>query len=287
MLQVARLASRPLAEAAPRLTEFLLGELGSEGGARDRGGRGDLYYTAFALDGLVALRAEPPRARVAEYLRAFGDGRELDLVHQACLVRSWTALGDPWPSEGFADGMAAAMEAVRSADGGYGLEPGSADGSLYGAFLALGLYGDLGRALPEPRRLVSSIARLRTADGAYANALDLPLGTTPSTAAAASVLRELEAPVPSGVAPWLLARLHPSGGFLATPDTPIPDLLSTATALHALTQLGESLDPLRERCLDFVDTLWTGRGFVGTWDDDECDSEYAFYALLALGHLAT
>lgn len=287
MLQVARLASRPLAEAAPRLSEFLQGELGSEGGARDRGGRSDLYYTAFALDGLVALRSEPPRARVAEYLARFGDGDGLDLVHRACLVRCWTALGGTWPSAVFADGMARAMEAVRSADGGYGLEPGGADGSLYGAFLALGLYGDLGRPLPRAQTLVASLARLRTRDGGYANALDLPLGTTPSTAAAASVLRELGAGVPEGVAAWLLARLHPSGGFLATPDAPIPDLLSTATALHALAQLGESLDPLRERCLDFVDTLWTGRGFVGTWDDEQCDSEYVFYALLALGHLAT
>jgi len=287
MLQVARLASRPLAEAAPRLVEFLTRELGSEGGARNRGGRTDLYYTAFALDGLCALRSEPPRAAVERYLAGFGDGDGLDLVHQACLVRCWAALGAGFPSTAFVAQRAAAMEAVRSADGGYGLEPGQADGSLYGAFLALGLLGDLGRPIPAPERLAASIARLRTADGGYANALDLPLGTTPSTAAAASVLGELGQRVPDGVAAWLLARLHPSGGFLATPDAPIPDLLSTATALHALALLGEPLDPLRERCLDFVDTLWTGRAFVGTWDDEECDSEYVFYALLALGHLAT
>ena len=28
---------------------------------------------------------------------------------------------------------------------------------------------------------------------------------------------------------------HPMGGFLAAPQAPIPDLLSTATALHALS----------------------------------------------------
>jgi hypothetical protein len=95
MLQVARLASRALAEASGRLAEFLLGELG---GARDRAGQGDLYYTAFALDELVALQAEPPRECVAAYLARFGAGEELDLVHLACLVPCWTALGGTWPA---------------------------------------------------------------------------------------------------------------------------------------------------------------------------------------------
>ena len=43
---------------------------------------------------------------------------------------------------------------------------------------------------------------------------------------------------------------------------------------------------MRDRCLDFIDTLWTGRAFCGHWQDDEVDCEYAFYALLALGHLS-
>ena len=33
---------------------------------------------------------------------------------------------------------------------------------------------------------------------------------------------------------WLLERCHPRGGFFASTGTPVPDLLSTATALHAL-----------------------------------------------------
>lgn len=286
MLQVARLAPRQLADATGRLVEFLLGELGAEGGARDRAGQDDLYYTAFALDGLVALQAEPPRQRVGAYLSRFGAGEQLDLVHLACLVRCWTALGGTWPTADFAAGVAARVESHRSQDGGYGIEPGGADGALYSDFLVLGVYQDLGLALPEPARLATSIERLRTDDGGYANLLALPVGTTPTTAAAASILRQLgHAPEP-GVAHWLVARAHPRGGFLATPAAPVPDLLSTATALHALSALGVPLEPLRERCLDFVDSLWTGRAFVGTWDDDEADSEYVFYALLALGHLS-
>ena len=70
------------------------------------------------------------------------------------------------------------------------------------------------------------------------------------------------------------------------PFAPIPDLLSTATALHALAGLQVSFEPIRERCLDFLDSLWTGRSFCGNWDDDELDTEYTYYALLALGHLS-
>ena len=85
---------------------------------------------------------------------------------------------------------------------------------------------------------------------------------------------------------WLLAQRHPMGGFKAMPEAPIPDLLSTATALHVLAALGKTAGEAREVTLDFIDTLWTGRSFYGHWDDDSLDAEYTFYALFALGHLA-
>jgi len=112
------------------------------------------------------------------------------------------------------------------------------------------------------------------------------MGTTPSTAAAAALLGQLDAPVPAEVGQWLLAQQHPQGGFKASPETPVPDLLSTATALHALSALGLSIGERSEITLDFVDSLWSGEGFYAFWDDDELDGEYVFYALLALGHLS-
>jgi hypothetical protein len=64
-------------------------------------------------------------------------------------------------------------------------------------------------------------------------------------------------------------------------------MLSTATALHALASLHADIEPIRERCLDFIDTLWTARGgFYGTWEDEHLDCEYTYYGLLALGHLS-
>jgi prenyltransferase beta subunit len=135
--------------------------------------------------------------------------------------------------------------------------------------------------------IAASLQALKAADGSYANHPGMASGLTTSTAAAVLVLRHLEAAPDRSAGVWLLDRCHPRGGFFASPATPVPDLLSTATALHALSTLHLPLGGLREPCLDFVDSLWTNRGgFFGTWADDDADCEYTFYALLALGHLS-
>ena len=44
---------------------------------------------------------------------------------------------------------------------------------------------------------------------------------------------------------------------------------------------------IREKCLDFIDTLWMNEGgFCGSWLDQALDCEYTYYGLLALGHLS-
>ena len=92
MLQVARLATKQLGDAAARVETFLRGQIHDDGGGCDRAGASDLYYTVFVLEGLFALRVESPTDRVATYLERFGDGADLDLVHLACLARSWASM---------------------------------------------------------------------------------------------------------------------------------------------------------------------------------------------------
>lgn len=286
MLQAARLAPSLLEESADKVRAFLAEQWCQDGGAADRAGVSDLYYTAFALDALIALRAELTPAPLRAYLQSFGSGEQLDFVHKACLVRCWAALDALREAPDFARTLLPEIEACRSSDGGYAARPGAARGTLYNAFLALGLYQDLGLGLPDARAVGESFEGLRSQDGAYANAADLLWGTTPSTAAAAAVLRQLDMPIPPEVGPWLLAQVHEQGGFRAMPGAPIPDLLSTATALHALAGMQLTLGAMLEPTLDFVDTLWSGRGFYGHWAEDVLDCEYTFYGLLALGHLS-
>lgn len=285
MLQVARLAPAMLGESAPLVRDFFQRQFSETGGGRDRDERADLYYTIFALAGLQALQAELPVERVDQYLRGFGDGADLDFVHLGALARCWAAIG---VRAAPAEAIVARIEAYRSADGGYDAEPGAAHGNAYGCFIALGAYQDLGSNLPEPRRMVQCLKFLETPDGAWANARGLTTGSTNATAAAVTVLHQLGMPMNPSVGGWLLARAHPQGGFVATPDAPIPDLLSTATTLHALACLECDVPAsIRERCLDFIDSLWNAEGgFHGHWADDHLDAEYTFYGLLALGHLS-
>lgn len=287
MLQVARLAPRLLGESAGLVTDFLRGQIHPEGGFKDRSGDRDLYYTVFGLEGLAALRADVPWSRMIDYVRGFGVGEGLDFVHLTCLARAWANLPATVRGEAPRKEILAQVEALRSADGGYDAEPGRERGTLYGCFLALGAYQDLETPMPRPEAMLACIRSLRAEDGGYANQVEMPLGLTPSTAAAATLLRQLGAPAEPELAEWLLARCHPGGGFFATPLAPLPDLLSTATALHALAGLHADLASIQEPCLDFVDSLWTNRGaFFGNWTDDEADVEYTYYGLLALGHLA-
>lgn len=296
MLQVARLAPNLLQEAAERVVEFLLEQIQEDGGAADRAGNSDLYYTVFCLEGLIALRHELPAERVRGYLESFGAGDSLDLVHTSCLARCWAALSSAATASADAHGVridadlaiaiARRIESFRSADGSFHPTRGTQSGTVYHAFLAFGALQDLGAAPERTDELARSVAALARDDGSFANEPGVPASSTPTTAAAVTLLRHLGAPVPAKTSDWLLARTMPDGGFAATDGAPIPDLLSTATALHALAGLKTTVTPIKEAALDFVDTLWTGRAFCGNWTDDELDSEYTYYALLSLGHLS-
>jgi prenyltransferase beta subunit len=128
---------------------------------------------------------------------------------------------------------------------------------------------------------------LRVPGGAWANDVELPIPNIPATAAAVTLCRNLRLTVPPETSAWILNSWHPAGGFLPFPGAPMPDLLSTAVALHALDGLQVDFAERKDAMLDFVDSLWTAAGgFHGTWDEEEFDIEYTYYGLLALGHLA-
>lgn len=279
MLQVARLAPKVLGDSAPLIRDFLLGQFLPDSGAVDRGGKADLYYTIFALAGLEALQSEKPTPR--DWLASFGDGEGLDFIHLGALARCRASAGIS------ASEILPRIEEFRTPDGGYHETHGAKFGHAYGCFVALGAYQDAGCELPEPLRMVQCLKFLETPDGAWGNVRGMKRGTVPATAAAVTLLHQLGVPVNDAVAEWLLAQIHPEGGWLAVPGSPIPDLLSTATALHALACMERPLsEEQRERALDFIDTLWSAKGgFHGHWSDDALDAEYTFYGLLALGHL--
>lgn len=267
MLQAARRAPARLGESADLVRQFVRRQQLPDGSFCDRSGRSDLYYTVFGLDCLLTLQ-EPLPTGLENYLRCFGDGAQLDFVHFTCLARCWSVFQPP----GALLNRLATFPAPQT---------------VYDCYLACGAYQDLQAPVPDPGLWLSCLDSLRSRDGAYGNAPDLPLGSTLATAAAATLLRHLGAPVPAELGPWLLAQCRPGGGFVAMPRAPMPDLLSTATALHALAGLQIPFERIKDPCLDFLDSLWTNEGgFHGHWADDHLDVEYTSYALLTLGHLA-
>lgn len=286
MLQVARLSRAALGESADLVQSFIRSQMNADGGFQNRAGESDLYYTVFGLESLIALQTEPPIEQITKYLGRFGDGDSLDFVHLACLGRCWAGVTRTLKDVPI-DGILARVEQFRAPDGGYNQTPDSTDGTAYAAFLAMGVYQDLGREVPNSDRLLRNLHSLRAEDGGFSNFAGASAGLTPATAAVVTLMRQFGCDPYEALAAWLLARALPSGGFFAIPDAPIPDLLSTATALHALSGLRVPLNGLREPCLDFIDSLWTNRGgFFGHWSDDAIDTEYTYYALLSLGHLA-
>jgi prenyltransferase beta subunit len=286
MLQVARLAPRLLGESTALVAGYVTGQWNGDGGVRDRAGMSDLYYTVFGLEALQALQLAPPPA-VSGYIAGFGSGEGLDLVHRCCLARAWSMLGMDEPRHRGA--LAGSLGALTARDGGFASRPDEVHGSAYAAFLALGALQDLGAPLPDAAAVLGALARLRAADGGYANQPGAATGSTPATVAAVLVLHAYGRVADAATAAWLQERQQlPAGGFLVHPLAPLGDLLSTATALHALACLERQLPaPRVEAALDFVDSLWTNRGsFHGHWAEEELDVEYTYYGLLALGHLS-
>ena len=287
MLQVARVAPKALGESAELVAAFLRSKLSDQGGFVDRGGKPDLYYTVFGLEGMLALQMEPPKDRVAAWLETFGDGEGLDFVHLCSLARCWRGIWDRDVASRPREALAARIETYRTEDGGFHQSRQKKHGNAYGGLLAGAAYEDLGLPVPQPEGLALAMLGMQTADGAFSNERGQTEGSTTATSAAAAFYRHAGIPVPAELKNWLLSQCTPAGGFLAFPRAPLPDLLSTAVALHALDGMQADLSGLREIGLDFVDSLWSAEGgFHGHWADDDLDCEYTYYGLLALGHLS-
>lgn len=79
---------------------------------------------------------------------------------------------------------------------------------------------------------------------------------------------------------WLLQRQDETGGFYASEQAPIPDLLSTAVGLFTLRLIGKEV----KDATPFIEAHWLDNGgFAPTIYDEYSDVEYVFYGLLALG----
>ncbi len=291
MLQpVSRAAAHLEKDAVASISGFLLDQMNEDGGFRDRAGRSDLYYTVFGMTTLAALGAGFPVGKTWKYLENFENGSGLDFVHLACLVRCRAICRFLRQENDLPDAersVLTGLERFRVARGGYShVEEGAERGSVYAAFLAHCAYGDCGLVMPQFDDVVRSVESLKHACGGFSNENGTVSGSTTATAAALVLLKNAGKKTDPAAVDWLVKRCTDRGGFLAGEDAPVPDLLSTGTALYALRTVGESPGGKEEICREFIDLLWMDDGgFAGSPLDLTTDCEYTFYALLGLGSL--
>ena len=256
------------------------------GGFRNKIGDADLYYTFFGLMCALLLGVKVRIKQHRNFLKQF-DIKQLDLPHFVAYVQTARLL--------FAFLVPAFLH--RRGVG------------LVSSFIPLGVAHDLNRLMNDNKRVPMNdpcspysvfLAKIavgmeksdiqwyreqmsgyQTTSGGWSN---IRGGTSPSLNATVSgmmILWQMKQAVPLRTIEWLKAQQHPSGGFMAVPDAPVPDLLSTSTALLALnTYNNTSCYPVKE----FIQAHWRDNGgFAGTFADETTDCEYTLYGLLALG----
>jgi geranylgeranyl transferase type-2 subunit beta len=291
--------------ARARHVAFLRSCQNADGGFPGREGDSDLYYTGFALRSLAALDALTPEVchGAAGFLRGCltQPASVVDffsLLYACVLLQAWggiDVLADSPP--GWPERVAAALEAFRAPDGGYGKTAGAASGSTYHTFLVGLCFQLLGRGLPRPDEVARFVHGRRRDDGGFVEIAPMRRGGTNPTAAAVGVLHLLAgsaaedvlwpAVVRDGVIGFLTAMASPEGGLRANGRAPLADLLSTFTGAWTLHQLG-ALDRLDSAAVrGFAGALaLPGGGFRGGLWDDRTDVEYTFYGLGTLALLS-
>jgi geranylgeranyl transferase type-2 subunit beta len=283
-----------------RHRSFILSHQRPDGGFAGREGDSDLYYTSFAVRGLAML-GDLDQSRceaVSAWLRTHDWQRlgVIDLMNWLWLALAVQAFGgtdllaDAPPD--WVDRIAARLESVRTADGGYAKSTEGAVGSTYHSFLVVLTYQLLGREVPRPGALVQFLYDRQRDDGGFVEIGPMRRSGTNPTAAAAAVLQILGAmddQLRTDVGAFLKEVRSDEGGLQANTRVPFADGLSTFTGLLTIQDLGLSgiLDPERvrgfyERALEFP----TGGFRAATWDE-AADVEYTFYGLGGLALLGT
>jgi geranylgeranyl transferase type-2 subunit beta len=270
------------------LRDYYLAALDSNGGFRGRKGQGDLYYSAFALRGLFLLGMlddEKLLPRVTDFLekqQCWSDLSPPDIL-------SWTmcmSLVHTVQDTNFSPEQTASLherwECFRCSDGCFAASENSAFSSTYTTFLSAIFYELLGESVPCWSIPAESILERQRSDGGYVELPPLRYSGTNPTAAAVGLLTILDVPLPEKqkTVDFLCRCEQSTGGFQAHAKIPIPDLLSSFSALTALHDLDAADRVNRPALRNFVSSLRSpDGGFFGMPLDQQSDVEYTFYGM--------
>ena len=266
------------------MKSFLATQRAADEAFVNKAGQADLYYTSFGWVLAYILGFPLDRKKMLHYLDGL-DPTALDVVHTAAYLRcrtllrafkvpSWTAA--LWR---FAQPLKERLARRDFTSADY---PHHDPHSPYAQFIRLMLREDLGEETESSARAtISSLEKYHTPIGGFSNEKGFPTPSVNATAAALAVQGQLMGYWPNETVDHLWRTQEETGGFRADPQAPLPDLLSTATALFVLKCYHRSP---RVSPQSFVEAHWLDSGgFGATLWDQESDTEYLFYGLLALG----
>jgi len=256
------------------------------GGFRGRRGGADIYYTGFAVRALHALDGlQGTSAPILSYLtgaKCEGIIDELNRLSALMLLN-----GTPSDSHKVCE----LIERFRTPDGGYGKRIGDQSGSTYHTFLAVVCRDLVGCELRGSEKLKRFVALRIRDDGGFSEHHAATHSNTNATAAGLLLLELLnmaDRALLENATEYLLSAQDDSGGWLSTRRAPVPDLLSTYTALVSLENVGTLPQRTLGKGLSFALACERREGgfSAGTWDTD-VDVEYTYYGLgtLALAGL--
>ena len=259
-------------EALALIRHFVQERMTANGVFMDKSGREDIYYTSFGLllSHVLGIRRNCEATRL--WLDTI-DSNQLDMVHYAAYVRS--RMINEWEQNKIEFLLKNIKRKAIRPLSSFEVVPNMDSESPYAQFILYSLCEDTGNTPP-----VANLTPYSIDGGGYANTRQGSPSTN-ATAAALMVAGQSEGYTSTRDAEWLRDEQKPNGGWCAEQNTPLPDLLSTATALFALHCYG--IKP-RYSATDFIEGHWLDNGgFAATLLDDESDVEYLFYGLLALG----
>jgi geranylgeranyl transferase type-2 subunit beta len=291
-------AARLPDETRRRNRAFLAAAQADDGGFAGRQGPSDLYYTGFALRGLVLLDglSGSVAERAGRFLRRrlAGEMPSIDFFSliQSALVLETTSAVNVFAQAGCdrREIVTRTLERFRRGDGGYAKTARSPHSSTYHTFLAASCRQLVGLPLDDGPKLVELIRSRRREDGGFVELAPLKRGATNPTAAAIGLLRlarALDEPIRQAAAAFLAGMQNAEGGFRANRRVPVADLLSTFTALATLADLDalSAVDPALARRYGQSLELAEGGFRGGAWDDT-ADVEYTFYGVGTLALVA-
>ena len=244
-----------------------------------KGGNPDLYYTVFGWILCYVLGIKLDSNNMKSYLSGL-KADELDLIHYTAYVRC-SILTDLFKDGNLISWFSSFKSRKIKDIAEFSGLPNNDPKSPYSKFIWLSLLEDTGNRITNQTTILEELNEYHLSGGGYRN---LPEGTgasTNATVAALSVKGQLEGYRPNPDIQYLKNQQHANGGFCAASDSPVPDLLSTATALFILQCYKE------KPCYNpgkFLEAHWLNSGgFCPSLIDETSDVEYTFYGLLALG----